>query len=216
MSVSPSVSRDYTMTDVMPTASSWEQLWKPSPGSRQRTIFSFIWSVVVFFLLSLALLPREYHDIASIQSGTSRCPDPFTAQELPINKAISDVDTWFSEHQQLDSQDSDFRISLSRSITQPCNVFAIDVLRLNQEYCKSMETRSNMSHDPEVLRYIKDELGPDTFMLRVSGGQRWTSEFPRYLGNCSWRFDVSLSNGGDIWLELWHSYTVRCVLNIHF
>ncbi|KAJ9100474.1 hypothetical protein QFC21_003513 [Naganishia friedmannii] len=63
-----------------------------------------------------------------------------------------------------------------------------------------------MSHDPDVLRYIKDELGPDTFMLRVSGGQRWTSEFPRYLGNCSWRFDVSLSNAGDIWLELWHSY----------
>lgn len=179
-------------------------------SNRHRSIFVFILSIALFFLFSLALLPRQYHNIASIQSGMTRCPNPFEAQDLPVDEAISDVDTWLSEHRQLESQDPGFRITLSRPINRPCNVFAIDISRHNnqEDYCKSMETRSNMSHHPDVLRYIKDELGPDTFMLRISGGQRWTSEFPTYLGNCSWRFNVSLSNGGDIWLELWHSYTV--------
>jgi len=39
----------------------------------------------------------------------------------------------------------------------------------------------------------------------------WGSEISVYEGNCTYRFDVSLNNGGPVWIELIWEYTVRLV-----
>lgn len=175
----------------------------------------FVLSFIAFTLglVTLALYDGSHRHVRNLAAAVAVCPNPSSWLRLPVNKPLQDVDYWYSERRHLPSLDARFNVTLSRSIHQPCNVFAIDVQRTDEEACRLAESRTDMSLDQDVLRYIKEELGPDTFMLRISGGQRWTSEMPRYLGGCKWRFDISLSNGGDMWLELWHSYEVSRLCN---
>lgn len=182
-----------------------------SRGQSKLRVRPFVLSFIAFALglVTLALYDGSHRHVRNLASAVAVCPNPFDAVRLPVDEPLKDVDFWYSERGALASLDPRFNITLARSLKQPCNVFAIDIQRTDEERCRLAESRTEMSLDPEVMRYLKEELGPDTFMLRISGGQRWASEAPRYLGDCKWRFDVSLSNGGDMWLELWHSYEVR-------
>lgn len=195
------------MPDSTASSSSSSVFTSSKRHYRFRPVFlSFI--AFTLGLVTLALYSGSHRHVRNLAAAVAICPDPSRWLRLPVDKPLDDVDLWYSDRRQLVSLDHRFNITLSRAIHQPCNVFAVDIRRNDEEACRQAESRSAMSLDQDVLRYIKDELGPDTFMLRISGGQRWTSEMPQYLGGCHWRFDVSLSNGGDTWLELWHSYTV--------
>lgn len=191
----------------LPDASSSSSSSLASTKLRIRpVVLSFI--AFTLGLVTLALYDGSHRHVRTLASAVAVCPDPFDSLRLPVDEPLKDVDFWYSDRRPLESLDPRFNITLSKSIYQLCNVFAVDIQRTDEESCRLAESRTDMSLDPDVMRYIKDELGPDTFMLRISGGQRWTSEMPRYMGNCKWRFDVSLSNGGDMWMELWHSYEV--------
>lgn len=187
-------------------SSSSSSLLAPSKFRIRPVVLSLI--AFTLGLVTLALYDGSNRHVRNLAAAVAVCPNPSSWLRLPVDKPLQDVDFWYSDRRHLQSLDARFNITLSRSIHQPCNVFAIDIQRTDVEACRLAESRTDMSLDQDVLRYIKEELGPDTFMLRISGGQRWTSEMPRYMGGCKWRFDVSLSNGGDMWLELWHSYEV--------
>jgi hypothetical protein len=178
-----------------------------SPKPRLRP---FAVSLVAIFvcLFTLAWINEGHRHASNLANVITTCPDPARALKLPVDKPLQDIDSWHTQRRHLVSQDPRFNITLLRPLHRPCNVFAIDIHRTDAEECRKAESRTNMTTDAGILRYLKEELGPDTFMLRVSGGQRWTSEAARYRGDCRWRFDVTLSNGGDMWLELWHTYTV--------
>lgn len=170
-------------------------------------------SIALWVCLFTLLWNDEGHQhVANLAKSIITCPNPAIALHLPVNKPLLDIDSWHTHRRRLESQDPRFNITLLRSFHRPCNIFAIDIQRTDPEACRIAESRTNMTTNSDVLRYLQEELGPDTFMLRISGGQRWTSEAPRYQGNCQWRFDVNLSNGGDMWLELWHSYEVSSSL----
>lgn len=175
-----------------------------------RPFFVFFASSIVLWvcLFTLSWNDGRHRHVANLAKSITTCPNPAIALNLPVDKPLLDIDSWHTRRRRLESQDPRFNITLLRPFHRPCNVFAIDIQRTDPEACRIAESRTNMTTNPDILRYLREELGPDTFMLRISGGQRWASEAPVYRGHCRWRFDVSLSNGGDMWLELWHSYEV--------
>jgi hypothetical protein len=163
-------------------------------------------------LFTLSWLDGGHRHIAELAESITTCPDPAITLKLPVDQPLLDIGSWHTHRRHLVSQHPSFSITLLQPFHRPCNVFAIDIQRTDPQACRIAESRTNMTTNPDVSRYLQEELGPDTFMLRISGGQRWTSELPRYLGHCRWRFDVSLSNGGDMWLELWHTYEVSTLM----
>jgi hypothetical protein len=78
--------------------------------------------------------------------------------------------------------------------------------------CNAMESRNLLEDGVQSTEaratWLKEMQGPDSFVLRTTGAQRWLAEDSVYEGQCTYRFDVSLSTGGAFWLELWHMYTV--------
>lgn len=85
--------------------------------------------------------------------------------------------------------------------------------RKDKAVCRAMESNVNeISADPEIMDWVGDAAGPDAFLLRASGGRRWAAEVGVFDGDCEYRFDVAVSNGGSVWLEIWHAYTVSTAL----
>jgi hypothetical protein len=127
------------------------------------------------------------------------CPDPFLPT-LPVNGQLGDVRTTC---QPVSSSDSKFHVEIC-PVNLACNSFSVRISECDR--LESMEPPTNEGAD--TTGWMKYQQGPDSFMLRTSGAQRWVDESSVYEGSCSSRFDVSLSNGGAVWLELWFRFTV--------
>lgn len=93
------------------------------------------------------------------------------------------------------------------SAPRSCNQFTVRVSRTDQDLCRAVESGDLPTIDDDIREWMKVR-GPDSFLLRTSGAQRWATSQHRYEGSCSYAFDVSLSNGGPVWLELWFGYEV--------
>lgn len=143
--------------------------------------------------------------ITAASASAPACPSPWSPA-LPVDAPLP-LDQ--AECYDLPSSSSDFDLQIC---PQPaaCNSVTIRILRTDAAACQRMESRVDaISDDLEVVSWMRDRVGPDAFLLRTSSGQRWASELGVYDGECAYHFDVALSNGGPVWLELWQTYSVR-------
>lgn len=133
------------------------------------------------------------------------CPDP-NNPVLPVDLEIDQYSTQF-DCRLAPSNNTDFTIELCK-VVNACNKFSVRIQRTNITECERMEALEVPASTPERLEVLRYARGPDSFLLRTNGAQRHGSEVSQYEGECSYRFDVTLSNGGPVWLELWWRYTV--------
>ena len=60
-----------------------------------------------------------------------------------------------------------------------------------------------VSHDSGLTKWVRDNLGPDGFMVVVDGSERLVRFQPdRYLGNCEYLFALRFNNAGPINLQV--------------
>lgn len=144
-------------------------------------------------------------------SSAGACPSPFRPI-LPVDRPLSHhkqtcrpVQSAFLSQPGADDADA-FNVEICAAAAA-CNEFTVRITRASAERCAAVESAELPSEDDEVRAWFRS-MGPDSFMLRTSGAQRWQSVRHRYEGKCTYSFDVSLSNGGDAWLEVWWGYTV--------
>jgi hypothetical protein len=136
---------------------------------------------------------------------SSSCPDPYHDDLLPIDRELhSGSQTCYPAS----SATPAFDVEICAS-GRTCNAFSVRIRRTDQQECRRMEEMPVPASTEERQDWLRKERGPDSFMLRTSGAQRWGSEISVYEGNCTYRFDVSLNNGGSVWIELVWEYTVR-------
>lgn len=138
--------------------------------------------------------------------GRPPCPDASRPQ-APVNQVIADRSgTCISAL----SADPSFLIEIC-PVGTTCNSFSVLVQRTNTAECDRLQSLKIPASDSSKEQWLRQEKGPDSFLLRTNGAQRWVSELSVYEGQCRSRFDVTLANGGPIWLELFWLYTVRCL-----
>ena len=90
-----------------------------------------------------------------------------------------------------------------------CNTFTVRFRRTDATACEAMESAPvQISTDSSFEQFVRRERGPDSFLIRTDGAERWASEWSVYEGDCTYSFDVQLSNGGQFYLESWWSYQV--------
>lgn len=174
-------------------------------------------AVVVLLLVTLALnqeppehSPEYFSPLGGVVfsrptklAASPKCPNPFFAD--------GKVDAPFDRSGQvctpLTGPSASFLVSVCRDAKAPCNQFSVRIRRSDQTACAEAEQagpRVKSAGLADVLR----ANGPDTFLLRTNGAQRWVTEKAVYEGSCTYRFDVTLHNGGTVWLELWWLYEV--------
>ena len=177
------------------------------------------WASMTMFLFSLCALsihrawPRTEDLPAAVFMRTDQkisyllgyppCPDP-SHPILPVDQTIS------GRHEACVSVQTaiqDFTVEVC-PVSAVCNSFSVKIHRVNQTECERLEALDIPIQNGTRAEWLRWQSGPDSFLLRTSGAQRWASENSVYEGACNSRFDVSLSNGGQVWLELWWIYTV--------
>ncbi|KAL8279632.1 hypothetical protein RQP46_007945 [Phenoliferia psychrophenolica] len=81
-----------------------------------------------------------------------------------------------------------------------CNQFRVKITRTDKSICHQARNQ-RVSDDPAIQKHITENLGPDTFQLRVDGAERLVVDVPeRYDSHdCSYDFDFRLSTPGTVW-----------------
>ncbi|KAG8976795.1 hypothetical protein FRC05_003145 [Tulasnella sp. 425] len=88
-----------------------------------------------------------------------------------------------------------------------CNEFTFRIKRTNSTACMESEGAPNPSLDPELSKWIKENRGPDAFLVRTDGAERFATVSDSYEGNCSYAFDIRLKNPGIVYLQAWWTFS---------
>lgn len=156
------------------------------------------------------IFPSSVLDHARTYFGSHvDCPDP-NNPVLPVDTEIDQYSTSL-DCRFAPTSNTNFTIEVCKAIGA-CNKFSVRIARTNIKECERMEALEVPASTPERVESLRYDRGPDSFLIRTNGAQRHASEVSRYEGECTYRFDVTLSNGGPVWLELWWRYTVRSLL----
>ncbi|GAA5981531.1 hypothetical protein JCM11641_004088 [Rhodosporidiobolus odoratus] len=157
---------------------------------------------------------RSYAELGVVGGGSPRlvvnslrgppyhCPDPRIPRPTA---AISS--RYFSAPLTLPSASLNFSLSLSYS-TNICNAFDLVVSRTSSEHCQNMESSINPADDnPQLEKWIRGNLGPDSFLVQVEGAERIAFETAsQYLGDCNYLYQVRANNAGRMWLNVTQTY----------
>ncbi|GAA5876312.1 hypothetical protein JCM8547_008882 [Rhodosporidiobolus lusitaniae] len=144
----------------------------------------------VLFLAYTLFRPPSYH-----------CPDP----RLPRPSSLSL--RHFSSPITLPSSDPNFSLSLRHSLTT-CNSFDLLISRTSSSRCSEMERSTNPADsDPELEKWIRQKMGPDSFNIQIEGAERKVMDIPsEYLGECRYLYRFRLNNGGRVWMNATWTY----------
>lgn len=187
--------------------------WRAGGKGRSRSsgIYILAASAFLFILYSTSNWPQDQlnDSVKSLSAyvGTSACPNasnPILPVDTPLNPSQQTCTKVNSGH-------NDFDVEIC-PVRSECNRFSVRITRTDMNACNAMESRNLLEDGVQSTEaratWLKEMQGPDSFVLRTTGAQRWLAEDSVYEGQCTYRFDVSLSTGGAFWLELWHMYTV--------
>lgn len=110
----------------------------------------------------------------------------------------------------LPSTSPDFSLTLTYDTTV-CNAFSLTISRTDKAHCAAVEASIEPSADPALSTWIKERLGPDSFIVQVDGAERRMDHTPtRYVGACEYAFEFRLANAGPVWVNATHANQVRC------
>jgi len=194
-------------------ASHWLSTSTLTSLNRRRRLYAQIVLVIVIGAWINHAWPRAHqvpaaasmtnYDKLEYLIGRPLCPDA-TKPQGSVNQIIADRPrNCFVAH----SADPSFQIEIC-PVPTTCNSFSVIVQRTDTAECDRLQSLKVLATDPGTEQWLREEKGPDSFLLRTNGAQRWVSELSLYEGECRHRFDVTLANGGPIWLELFWLYTV--------
>lgn len=128
------------------------------------------------------------------------CPSPHETRPPAIDHSQQTC-------QPLPSTDPEFALELCHD-TRICNSFTFKVRRADEEACRTAEAHEDPSLEPRLNSWIRKTRGPEAFLIRTDGAQRYASTWSDYHGNCSYSFDVQLKNAGHVFLQAWHTFSV--------
>ena len=111
----------------------------------------------------------------------------------------------------LPSLNTDFHLELCHDPTL-CNSFSVNIRRVNASACQLAEGVAEPSTDPNLNTFMRNERGPDAFLIRTDGAERFASVWSKYNGSCAYTFDVDLRNAGDVYLQVWRTFQVSLLM----
>jgi hypothetical protein len=194
-------------------ADTWGALSIRPTSSRRRRVYIQLLLVVVLGAWINYAWPRvqqvpsaasmRLHDKLGYLIGRSSCPHILTPHGT-VDQAIEQRSRACFP---ISSADARFRIEIC-PVVATCNSFSVIIQRTDSDECERLQQIEPPVSSPESKQWLRERKGPDSYFLRTNGAQRWVSELSVYEGECRSRFDVTLTNGGPVWLELFWLYTV--------
>ncbi|KAL8286821.1 hypothetical protein RQP46_004349 [Phenoliferia psychrophenolica] len=138
------------------------------------------------------------HSIAAdhiAPSSTYFCPLATSARPSTLDPGD------LSSYTKLETTSSEFVLSIAYAHSS-CNQFRVKISRTDPTICAFAKGQV-LSSDPETQAYIMNELGPDTFQLRVDGAERLVLDKPERFDAslCAYEFDFRLNTPGVVWLS---------------
>lgn len=156
---------------------------------------------------------------ASFSSSTlfnsDTCPNPLAPRPDAARYAVDlSSPTCYAVESTYNASDPDalphpFTVTVCPHATR-CNAFSIHIIHDGSSSCMAYPNRT-LSVD-EAMNAALAAKGPDVFYLHSDGeSERWASQDPVYLGDCSYRFDGALQNAGrtELRLEWLHRVSPR-------
>lgn len=197
---------------------SWPYHGGTPSNSRRRKIElrTVVFGLIATFLVLLLVLgdrstswtTRQFEKLSSHHTSTHSAPSdsprcPTSASPVyPVDRPLH---TGQQNCHDVPSSDTAFRLEVCWA-PYTCHEFSVRIHRLDQEACAAYERLAHQrSHDPALVKMLQGS-GPDLFMIRTNGAQRYASVDSIYEGNCTYRFNVSLSSAGPVWLDIWLVY----------
>ncbi|KAG9012166.1 hypothetical protein FRB90_006815 [Tulasnella sp. 427] len=171
----------------------------------QRAIaISVLLAIVVSFILSSnEKLPVRLHlhdgVFSSLLPTPHSCPSPRDVGRPAITRKGQNCIN-------VPSKNDAFQLEVCFG-SQTCNEFTFRTKRTNFTSCEESEATPDPSNDPELSKWIKDNRGPDAFLVRTDGAERFATVSDTYEGNCSYAFDIRLKNPGPVYLQTWWTFT---------
>ncbi|GAA5861548.1 hypothetical protein JCM8547_008069 [Rhodosporidiobolus lusitaniae] len=122
------------------------------------------------------------------------CPSPFVGRPTDAFSPSSR----FTPFAPLNSPNPSFTLSLSYSLTH-CNAFRLRISRIDKSVCARQAGGSELNEDEETSRFVREELGPDTFHLQIDGADRLVvDDATRFEAEeCTYEYEVALANSGS-------------------
>ncbi|GAA6039735.1 hypothetical protein JCM8097_001377 [Rhodosporidiobolus ruineniae] len=203
-----------TSASVFSTADGKKPLPLSNPDSpacwahlRPRPLLKALIAAAVVVATGLMLFkntPQALRALRPLSMATTSayvCPSPLTGRPAD---AFSDLSV-FSPFSHIASSTPAFNLSISYS-TRHCNAFRLRIARADRSVCRS--PAPDLNEDEETTRFVREQLGPDTFQLQVDGAERLVVDNPaRFEGDeCVYEFEVALANSGAAWLQITHFY----------
>ncbi|KAG8951341.1 hypothetical protein FRC00_007306 [Tulasnella sp. 408] len=169
------------------------------------TTMSLLFTTLASFLLfSKSKPPARFHlqDTlpSSLLSPPDSCPSPYDVGRPPMNREGQTCE-------RIPSNNGVFGMELCRR-PHTCNEFTFRIKRTNSTACTASEASPDPSRDPELSNWIKANRGPDAFLVRTDGAERYATVSDTYEGNCSYSFDIRLKNPGMVYLQVWWTFSV--------
>ncbi|EJD55095.1 hypothetical protein AURDEDRAFT_109564 [Auricularia subglabra TFB-10046 SS5] len=186
-----------------------------------RPLFLFVAIICVVLLGSLAFstprasvvtLGQQFASgIVSLASNPSTCPNPYAATSNPpagVAFVAEPLPAGGLTCTSVASEFDDFTVDVCRQPAR-CNAIDLVIKRTSASHCKAVEDAMRevpVSNDTELTAFVRDQLGPDGFMVLVDGSERLARFQPdAYLGNCAYRFSLRFNNAGPVSLQIhWH------------
>ncbi|KIO33629.1 hypothetical protein M407DRAFT_231788 [Tulasnella calospora MUT 4182] len=176
---------------------------KSQRGLTGITISLLIVIIALFLLYSNTKLPAHFHlhdaVLGALPPTLHSCPSPYDVGRPPVTH-----DGQSCEH--IPSNNDAFDMELCHQ-TYTCNEFTFRIRRTNLTACMASEGGPNPSLDPELSKWIRDTRGPDAFLVRTDGAERYATISDTYEGNCSYAFDIRLKNPGTVYLQVWWTFS---------
>lgn len=166
---------------------------------------SLLMAIAASFLLSSnPKLPARFHlhnaVLSALLPTPASCPSPYDVGRSPIAHEGQGC-------KQITSNNDAFDMELCYS-SHSCNEFTFRIKRTNSTACMESEGAPDPSLDPELSKWIKENRGPDAFLVRTDGAERFATVSDSYEGNCSYAFDIRLKNPGTLYLQAWWTFSV--------
>lgn len=130
-----------------------------------------------------------YH--SSNETDLARCPSPYLDPSISLPSTQQETECVSVVLSKASS--SRFSASICSSTTvSTCNTFDLVIKRNQCDEFPDMHLSSSMKEE----EFMRQQLGPDTFHIAITGTELYATVKPTKYSRCSYRYSIPLSNAG--------------------
>lgn len=158
--------------------------WPSAPSIIVLACSLFLFSV--YLLHSRQIVSATW---STFSPAADRCPSPYVQRRIDTQGLAAPECLPLGLNK---SASTRFSAQICTTLQSTCNAFEVVIKR---KTCKD-QTNGILSSSPEEERYMREQLGSDTFHIAITGTELYATAKPTSYSQCTYRYVIPLSNAG--------------------